>query len=117
MLFDSKLKMAPSQAASARLLVKLGSRLRYDYPNKRQRWEYWDVEDPSERPIFAETWINFTLFELDLTTDPPGCTARCEYGSWITQVPESACTGVCVEGVCAHNYSQPFVQMSQSVQA
>mmetsp|Transcript_11938 Transcript_11938/g.24005 ORF Transcript_11938/g.24005 Transcript_11938/m.24005 type:complete len:320 (-) Transcript_11938:362-1321(-) len=74
--FDAHLRMAPSQPAQRKLNITLGARLRYDFPGRRQRWEYWKLSDPSKRPLSAETWINHTLYELDLTTDPPGCVAH-----------------------------------------
>lgn len=61
---------------TTRLHIKLGSRLRYDFPRKRQLWEYSDVDDPSNTVIFAELWINFTLYELDFSTNPPRCDAN-----------------------------------------
>mmetsp|Transcript_27554 Transcript_27554/g.72441 ORF Transcript_27554/g.72441 Transcript_27554/m.72441 type:complete len:441 (+) Transcript_27554:28-1350(+) len=74
-LFDARMRLAPSQLPAATLSVQLGSRLRYDFPNRRQRWEYWNVSDPTSTPIFAEVWINTTLYELDLSTNPPRCSA------------------------------------------
>jgi len=73
--FVATMRMAASQPPNVKLEVSLGSRLFYDYPGLQQRWEYWDINDPNETVIFAETWINKTLYELDTSANPPGCTA------------------------------------------
>ena len=71
---DAYIRLAPSQLPRTKLHITLGTRLRYDFPGRRQRWEYWDVEDASETVVLAETWINRTLYELDYTTQPTNCT-------------------------------------------
>lgn len=74
---DARMKLAPSQPPATHLQVKLRSRLRYDFPTRSQLWEYWALSNSStakdKKPEFAELWINETLYELDWSTDPPGC--------------------------------------------
>ena len=72
--FDAHMTLAPSQPPGAQLTTKLGSRLRYDFPMRRQLWEYWNVDDAQRRVVFAELWINTTLYELDFSNgSPPQC--------------------------------------------
>lgn len=73
-LFDAHMTIAPSQPPGSQLSVKLGSRLRYDFPNRRQLWEYFDVQDSKRVVSFSELWINNTLYELDHSTSPWTCT-------------------------------------------
>jgi len=72
-LFDAHMTIAPSQPPGAQLTTKLGSRLRYDFPMRRQLWQYWNVTDSTRKVIFAELWINSTLYELDYSESPPSC--------------------------------------------
>ena len=72
--FDAHMTIAPSQPPEAQLTTKLGSRLRYDFPMRRQLWEYWNVDDAQRRVVFAELWINTTLYELDFSNgSSPQC--------------------------------------------
>ena len=72
---DAKLRMAPSQLPLEHLEVKLGPRLRYDFPGRQQLWQYWDVEDLTEQIEFQELWVGPNLYEISF--EYPNMTAEC----------------------------------------
>lgn len=60
--FDANMSIAPSQPALSQLYVPLLARLRYDFPNRNQLWEYADLEG---NPAGGELWRNYTMFSYD----------------------------------------------------
>lgn len=62
--FDANMTATGSQPMDPQLTVNTLARLRYDFPGRRQRWDYAYINGTDAG---YETWINTTLYYVDPT--------------------------------------------------
>ena len=61
--FDANMTIAGTQLPkNNEIVTSVFARLRYDYPRRRQLWEYFDLK--TQKPVASELWIGMIIYYL-----------------------------------------------------